>query len=61
MHQLQPLRRHFDVQTCHAGHVAAGSVKAGHKPKLNRVGPYPKTIGISPVAAFAANTAGCWR
>ena len=37
-----PLRRYLDVQTCHAGQVAAGPVKAGHKPKLNRVERYPE-------------------
>jgi hypothetical protein len=29
MHQLQPLRRHLDVQTGHTCHVAARSVEAG--------------------------------
>src|SRR6516225_1855838 len=38
--QLQPLRRYLNVQPCHAGHVAAGSVKAGDKSNVNRVGPY---------------------
>src|SRR5215475_4561256 len=38
--QLQPLRRYLQVQTCHAGDVAAGSVKAGDKSNVNRVGPY---------------------
>ena len=38
--QLQPLRRYLYVQICHAGHIAAGSVKAGDKSNVNRVGPY---------------------
>src|SRR5262249_2920019 len=40
--QLQPLRCYLYVQTCHAGHVATGSVKAGDKSNVNWVGRYPE-------------------
>src|SRR5262249_17912401 len=53
--QLQPLRRYLYVQICHAGHITAGSVKAGDKSNVNRVGPIPKTIGMLAVAAFAVS------
>src|SRR5262245_521227 len=37
MQQLQPFRRQLDVQTGHAGHVAARPVEAGDKSDFNRV------------------------
>ena len=40
MQQLEPFRRHLHGEACHARHVAAGSVKAGDKSNVNRVGPY---------------------
>jgi hypothetical protein len=42
MQQLQSFRRHLNIQTGHAGDIAAGPIEAGDKSKLDRVGPYPE-------------------
>ena len=37
MQQLQPLRHEFCIPDSHAGEIAARSIQAGNKAKLNRV------------------------
>src|SRR6266567_708528 len=53
--QLQPLRLQLPGEKHHARGVAAGSAEVGDEAKLYGSAQSTKTIGVVPVAAFAAS------
>src|SRR5215204_1540805 len=56
MHDLQPLRTDLNADPCRSGGVPARAVETGDQSRLHRIVSLLtlKTIGMLPVAAFAA-------